>query len=74
MKYILSIDQSTQGTKALLLDARGTLLRRKDVAHRQIISDEGWVNHDPMEIWYNTKRRCVCCWKTPGSMRKKSQL
>ena len=56
MKYILSIDQSTQGTKALLLDARGTLLRRKDVAHRQIISDEGWVNPDPMEIWYNTKQ------------------
>jgi len=55
MKYILSIDQSTQGTKALLLDAQGGLLCRRDVAHRQIISDAGWVSHDPIEIWHSTQ-------------------
>ncbi len=52
--YILSVDQSTQGTKALLFDGQGQLLMRKDRAHRQIISPEGWVSHDPEEIYRNT--------------------
>ncbi len=52
--YILSVDQSTQGTKALLFDVKGRLLMRRDKAHRQIISEEGWVSHDPEEIYRNT--------------------
>ena len=46
-KYILSIDQSTQGTK-------GSLLCRTDKPHRQIINDRGWVEHDLNEIYGNT--------------------
>ena len=53
-KYILSIDQSTQGTKALLFDEKGVLLCRADIPHRQIINDLGWVEHDPEEIMRNT--------------------
>ena len=53
-KYILSIDQSTQGTKALLFDERGALLCRADRPHRQIVNDRGWVEHDPEEILANT--------------------
>ena len=53
-KYILSIDQSTQGTKALLFDSRGALICRADRPHRQIINDRGWVEHDPAEILANT--------------------
>ena len=54
MKYILSIDQSTQGTKALLLDGKGKLVARKDLPHEQKINARGWVSHDPMEIYQNT--------------------
>ena len=53
-KYVLSIDQSTQGTKALLFDERGALLCRADKAHRQIVNEKGWVEHDPEEIYKNT--------------------
>ena len=53
-KYILSIDQSTQGTKALLFDERGALICRADRPHRQIINEKGWVEHDPEEIFANT--------------------
>lgn len=53
-KYVLSIDQSTQGTKALLFDKNGILLCRTDLSHRQIINDKGWVEHDPEEIYNNT--------------------
>lgn len=54
MSYVLSVDQSTQGTKALLFDAAGKLICRRDVAHEQIISADGWVSHDPEEIYRNT--------------------
>jgi len=52
--YIISIDQSTQGTKALLFDRDGMLLQRKDLPHKQIINEKGWVSHDPEEIYHNT--------------------
>ncbi len=53
-KYIIGIDQSTQGTKALLLDELGSLVKRVDKPHKQIISKEGYVSHDPSEIYKNT--------------------
>ena len=53
-KWILSIDQSTQGTKALLFDENGALQCRTDRGHRQIINEKGWVEHDPKEILKNT--------------------
>ena len=52
-KYIIGIDQSTQGTKALLFDEQGTLLTRADKSHRQIINDKGWVEHNPEEFYAN---------------------
>lgn len=51
--YIISIDQSTQGTKALLFDQDGMLLQRKDLPHKQMINEKGWVSHDPEEIYQN---------------------
>lgn len=53
-QYILSVDQSTQGTKALLFDHEGSMIGRADKAHAQIISDQGWVSHDLDEIYENT--------------------
>jgi glycerol kinase len=52
--YVIGIDQSTQGTKALLFDGTGKLLLRTDRGHRQIINEKGWVEHDPEEIYRNT--------------------
>lgn len=54
MKTILAIDQSTSGTKALLFDGEGQLLGRRDLPHEQKINSQGWVSHDPMEIYRNT--------------------
>ncbi|NCC66514.1 MAG: glycerol kinase, partial [Spirochaetia bacterium] len=52
--YVLSFDQSTSTTKALLFDEKGMLVGRNDVAHRQLVNDQGWVEHDPNEILQNT--------------------
>lgn len=51
--YVLGIDQSTQGTKALVYDSDGKILARSDLAHKQIINDLGWVEHNPLEIKQN---------------------
>ena len=53
-KYILAIDQSTSGTKALIFDENGSLIARSDCSHKQIISPNGWVEHNPIEIYSNT--------------------
>ena len=52
--YVLGIDQSTQGTKALLFDGQGKLIARADLPHKQIINEKGWVSHDLNEIYHNT--------------------
>lgn len=53
-KYIIGIDQSTQGTKAMLFDDKGEMVIRADRPHRQYIDEKGWVEHDGEEIWENT--------------------
>lgn len=58
MKYILSVDQSTQGTKGLLFDEKGILLKRADRTHEQIVNEKGWVEHNPLEIMKNTLAVC----------------
>ena len=55
-EYIISIDQSTQGTKALLFDCEGKLLFREDLPHKQLVNEQGWVSHDLWEIRDNTIR------------------
>lgn len=52
--YILAIDQSTQGTKALLFDDAGRPAARAALPHRQLVDARGWVEHDPEEIMSNT--------------------
>ena len=52
-RYVLSIDQSTQGTKAMLFDGKGKMVARESLPHRQIVTEAGWVSHDPEEIHEN---------------------
>jgi glycerol kinase len=52
-QYILSFDQSTSTTKALLFDQNAALVGRADIPHRQIVNDLGWVEHDANEILAN---------------------
>ena len=48
-----SIDHSTQGTKALLVDEGGSVIKRTDKPHEQIVNEKGWVSHNPAEIYEN---------------------
>ncbi len=53
---LLGIDQSTQGTKALLFDLKGSLVARASLSHRQIVDERGYVEHDLREIRENTAK------------------
>lgn len=57
-QFILSVDQSTQGTKAMLFDAEGRMAARADRPHCQHINDMGWVSHDLEEIYANVLAVC----------------
>ena len=52
-RYMLGIDQSTQGTKGIVFDGDGRILARTDLAHDQIINEKGWVEHNPDQIMAN---------------------
>lgn len=52
-RYVLAIDQSTQGTKAVLFSSDGRLVAKTARPHRQIIHDNGYVEHDGEEIMAN---------------------
>jgi len=54
--YLLAIDQSTSGTKALVVDRSGVVIARSSADHKQIYPAPGWVEHDPLEIYENVKR------------------
>ena len=52
---ILAIDQSTSGTKALLINGDGQIVHRCTENHRQFYPQPDWVEHDPIEIWEKTQ-------------------
>lgn len=52
-KYVLAIDQSTQGTKVILFDHSGAIFWKSSLPHKQIISQHSWISHDLNEIKNN---------------------
>jgi glycerol kinase len=53
-KYMLAIDQSTSATKTILFDRRAHVAHRVTIAHKQYYPQDGFVEHDPSEIFSNT--------------------
>ena len=51
MKYILSIDQGTTGSRTILYDAEGRATASSYREFPQYFPKPGWVEHDPEEIW-----------------------
>jgi glycerol kinase len=56
--YLLAIDQGTTSTRAILFDVQARPLVRQAVALGQIYPSDGWVEHDPTEIWQATLSCC----------------
>jgi len=48
---LLAIDQGTTSSRAILFDLRGQPLEIAQQEFSQIYPDDGWVEHDPEQIW-----------------------
>ena len=51
MRYILSLDQGTTSSRAIVFDHDGAILAVGQKEFQQIFPKPGWVEHDPGEIW-----------------------
>ena len=54
-KYVISVDQGTTSTRAIIINEAGSDLAISQLEHKQIMSQAGWVEHDAMEIWDNAR-------------------
>lgn len=52
-KYVFSIDQGTTGSRVFVFNKNGEILASRYKEHQQIFPEEGWVEHDPVEILQN---------------------
>lgn len=50
-KYILSLDQGTTSSRAIIFDSTGAIISRAQKEFTQIFPKPGWVEHNPEEIW-----------------------
>jgi len=53
--YVGAVDQGTTGTRFIVFDHEGQVVANAYEKHEQIYPEPGWVEHDPTEIWENTK-------------------
>jgi glycerol kinase len=55
-KFILSLDQGTTSSRAIVFDHSGKMTGVAQKEFRQIFPEPGWVEHDPMDIWNSQHR------------------
>lgn len=56
--YILAIDQGTTSSRAILFDTRGRIQQVAQREFTQFFPADGWVEHDPEEIWSSVLDCC----------------
>jgi len=54
-KYILALDLGTTGNRAILFDRSGGIVGQAYKELTQYYPQPGWVEHDPQQIWQDTK-------------------
>ncbi len=50
-KYILALDQGTTSSRAIVFDDTGAVVSSAQAEFAQVYPAEGWVEHDPLEIY-----------------------
>jgi glycerol kinase len=58
-KYILSIDQGTTSTRAILFSTEGTLCNSAQEEFAQHFPEDGWVEHEPEDLWQSVLSTCA---------------
>jgi len=55
-KFIVAIDQGTTSSRAILFNNQGKSLFKSQLEFKQYFPKNGWVEHNPEEIWNKTKK------------------
>lgn len=55
-KFVLSLDQGTTSSRAIVFDHSGKMVGVAQKEFRQIFPKPGWVEHDPLDIWNSQNR------------------
>ena len=55
-KFIVSIDQGTTSSRAILFNTAGVPIFKSQLEIKQYFPNNGWVEHNPEEIWKTTKK------------------
>ena len=55
-RFIVAIDQGTTSSKAILFNVSGRPVYSSQKEFRQYFPKDGWVEHNPNEIWNTTKK------------------
>ena len=55
-KFIISIDQGTTSSRVILFDTKGNIVFVSQFEFKQYFPKNGWVEHNPNEIWSTTLR------------------
>lgn len=50
-KYVMALDQGTTSARCIIYNRQGRQISVAQKEFRQIYPNEGWVEHDPMDIW-----------------------
>ena len=53
-KFLVAIDQGTTSTKVILFDLKGNIKFKSQFEIKQYFPKNGWVEHNPNEIWLTT--------------------
>lgn len=56
--YILSIDQGTTSTRAIIFDRSGVAVSSSQETFQQYFPESGWVEHNPEDIWRDVVKVC----------------
>jgi glycerol kinase len=54
-KYVGALDQGTTSNRFIIFDHHGRIVGLDQKEHEQIFPQPGWVEHNPVEIWQNTR-------------------
>jgi len=55
-KFIVAIDQGTTSSRAILFNTDGVAIFKSQLEFKQYFPYNGWVEHNPEEIWQTTKK------------------
>ncbi|MGH3427877.1 MAG: FGGY family carbohydrate kinase, partial [Mycobacteriales bacterium] len=58
-KFVAAVDQGTTSTRCMIFNHSGRVVSVDQMEHEQIFPKPGWVEHNPEEVWRNTREVCA---------------